>query len=250
MKKFLFFPLMAILFVGTIDFLSSCSNASASKVDVVNGTTPMDVHDIQWRTEFINSLKEMTPEQRKAEVDRVLPRLNSQLVASLQQRGKYCEIKSIEYAFGSGKAKEVESGDGNSYDGYYADQLYAIVKGGSCFKDSTIVFIQCLNGTFVIDGESIFSLGFSQPVFVIQKPNGINTYTDYRTSIWLAEVFGLKVHKGQGWSGPIISYKEAYDLYDRLGETAVTVEVYDGDQFDLGNMTYTHNGKVTYAKRE
>jgi hypothetical protein len=248
MKKNLSFIVAAILLIGIDAYFVSCSNAKASNVDVVNGTQPVDVHDIQWKKQFIASLKPLSPVERKTRIDQVVPRLNTQLVENLRERGFGCEIKSITYVFGSGTAKEVASGDGNTYNGHFDDQLYAVIKGGDCFKDSLMAFVQCFNGVFVIEGDNQETIGTYAPVFTIGKGWGINRYVEYLNSVWLAEVFGIPLHEGQGWDGKIITPARARELYNQLGETAVTVEVYEGDVFDLGNMTYTHFGKVLHAK--
>lgn len=220
---------------------ASCNKGE--NVDVVNGVEAVDVHDIKWRTEFINSLKDLTPAQRKEKIDEVVPRLNSQLVATLQAHGKDCEVKSITYVFGSGQARQVASGDGKLHDGYFNDQLYAVVKGGACFGDSLMAFVRCFNGVFIIEGENQEVIGTYEPVFTIGKGQGINTYVDYRTSIWLAEKFKLTLYKGRAWdSSKVITPKQAYKLEPDLAEVPVTVRVFAGDHFDLGAMTY--NGKV------
>ncbi len=228
----------ALLIIGIGETLSSCSSAGATKLDVVNGTVPVSVHDIEWRKSLIETLKPMTPTERKAEIDKVLPRLNSQLVASLRERGYGCDIASIEYVFGSGTSESVESGDGNTYSGFYEDQLYAVIKGDKCFKDSMMVFVQCFNGTFVIDGKSIYSIGIYEPSFTIEKGKGINSYVDYRTAVWIAEQFNLPLYKGQGWKGPIITPTQARQYENDLDRQAITVKVYPGDYFNLGTITY------------
>ncbi|MEK7106299.1 MAG: hypothetical protein AAB895_02995, partial [Patescibacteria group bacterium] len=93
-------------------------------------------------------------------------------------------------------------------------------------------------------------IGTYDLTFTIGKGVGINRYVEYMNSIWLAEIFSLPLHEGQGWSGPIITPQRARELYNQLGETAVTVEVYEDDIFNLRDKTYTHNGKVTHAKLE
>lgn len=230
--------LLLTAFVAMCMMFASCNKSE--KLDVVNGIVPVDVHDIQWRADFIKSLKPLTPAQRKAEIDKVVPRLNTQLVAMLRNHGKNCEITSITYVFGSGSARQVASGDGNTYDGEFSDQLYAVVKGGTCFGDSLMAFVQCFNGVFIIEGENQEIIGTYEPEFTIAKGQGINRYVDYRTSIWLAEHFDLKLYHGKGWNKKNeISAKEARELENTLYKTQVTVRVFPGDHFNLGTMEYT-----------
>lgn len=237
MKKLLF---LALCLIGLSVWIYSCSSANAKPVDVVNGTQPFDVHDIEWKKNFIESLKPLTPKERKEKIDQVLPRLNSSLVKSIRSRGFDCEIKTITYVFGSGTAKKVASGDGANYDGVFTDQLYAVVKGGKCFGDSLMAFVQCFNGVFTIEGENQQTIGTYAPVFTIGKGFGINRYVDYGTSIWLAEKFHLTLYTGKGWDPKnIITPEKARQLEHDLLNTQVTVRVNEGDVFDLGNMTYT-----------
>ncbi len=253
----IFLILSGIIFFLMYNCNVSCTNAGATKkLDIVNGTAPMDIHDIEWRKAFIAELKELSPEQRIAQINRVLPRLNAQLVASLHKRGLACEIVSISYGFGTGDAEAVGSGDGHKYDGVFEDQLFAIVKGkpgNHCFKDSLgfrdslVVFVQCFNGTFVINGEATYGdiliPSTSSPRFTIEKGMGINHYVDYRTSIWLAKKMGLKIFKGKGRGRKEITPESAYEFEPYLGRIFVNVPVNEGDQFDLGRMTYTPANK-------
>lgn len=248
--------LFSFLLITALSFLSinfsSCTGAKAANpVDVVNGTTPINTHDIEWRKDFIAKLKPLTPEQRKEEIDRVLPRLNGSLFGAIRAGGFDCEITSVTYMFGSGTADSVASGDGKKYNGYFEDQLYAVAKGPKCIKDSVTVFVQCFNGYVTLKGdESNQVVGTYLPAFTIQIGNGANRYVDYRTAIWLADIFDIPLHKGRSWKDPLITPKEAYTLFDKLGEVPVTMEVYPGDVFNLGDQTYTHNGVVKHAKKK
>lgn len=230
--------MLAFIFIFTA---SSCSKNGDKnpQIDVVNGLTPMDVHDIQWRKDLITRLKSLTPAQRKAEIDKEVPRLNSQLVAYLVSRGKTCPVKNITYGFGSGKADSVESARSPRQNGVFTDQLFAIVKGGKCFGDSLIVFVQCFNGTFALAGDNLETIGTYVPEFTIAKGRGLNNYVDYQTSIWLAEKFNLKLYKSHSWDDTkVISPADARALETKLDSIPVTVRVFAGDHFNLSDMTY------------
>lgn len=250
MKTKIFLSLSALLLIiGTYFSCSKTQTVKAAEVDdVVNGPVPVDVHDIEWRKRFIQKLKPLTADQRKVEIEKALPHLNTSLAMMLQNHGYNCEFK-ITYVFGSGNADSVKSGDGKYYRGGFKDQLYAIVKG-PCFKDSLITFVQCFNGVFVIEGENQQIIGTYNPIFTIEKGRGLNWYVEYFNAIDLAEAFNLPLHRGQGWKGPLVTPTQARALYPTLGERAVTVEVYEGDIFNVGDMTYTHNGKVMHARKK
>lgn len=210
-----------------------------NKKDVVGGIQPMEESGIGWRTEIIDSLRKLPQDQRAGFIQQNVPQLNSQLIRFLRNSGYDCNVDSVTYLFGSGKAKGVQSGDGNTYNGYYDEQLYAVIKGETCFKDSLVVFVQCLNGTFSLKGKTVQNLGSYKPRFTIEKGNGINAYVDYQTSIFLAEHFKLPVYVGRNPGiRKRISYQMAKDLEAHLGRKQVTVLVYPGDEFDLGTMTY------------
>lgn len=150
-NKRLPFIILALAAIGAIIFFAA--SCSKTELDAVRGIQPVSTNDLEWKRSFIDELKSMSPTERKEEVDKFAPRLNSQLVAFLQRSGYTCNIGSITYKFGSGDASEIKSGDGNTYDLPFADQLYAVVKGGACFRDSLMIFVECFNGTFSIVGD-------------------------------------------------------------------------------------------------
>jgi hypothetical protein len=232
MKKFIF---AAMVGLATL-LIISCSTK-----DVINDIDPMETEGLEMRSQIVDSLRKLPAEERGRFMEQNAPQLNSMLTSYLRQRGYSCEIKTIGYGFGSGKAKGVESGDGNRHNGHYNDQLYAIVKGGKCFDDSLIVFVQCLNGTFSLKGDGQ-SLGTYVPEFTIDSLMGINRYVDYPTSIYLAEYFNIPIYRGKKMAEKFrITPAEARLLEGSIGNTQITVKVYPGDHFHLGTMTYTRS---------
>jgi hypothetical protein len=246
--------LLLLVAIASVSVFYACNEVNASKLDVVNNIPPMDVHDIAFRQMIVDSIQKLPIEKRADYMNEVAPHLTPKLVKNLRNRGFTCDITSITYMLGKGRADSVTSGDGKKYSGTYgyvegkpAGELFAVVKGNSeCFKDSLIVFVACLNGTFEIEGDNTQALGSYDPVFVIEKGNGINSYVDYQTSIWLADIFDIKLTQGPG--GKVLTPEEAYALEQKVGSIPVTAKVSPGDIFNLGNMTYTHNGKVIHAK--
>lgn len=235
MKKRKIFAGVVLVIIIVLIIFSVMKN----KKDVVGGIQPMEESGIGWRTEIIDSLRKLPQDQRSEFIQKNVPQLNSQLIRFLRNSRYDCNVDSVTYLFGSGKAKGVQSGDGNTYDGYYDEQLYAVIKGETCFKDSLVVFVQCLNGTFSLKGKTVQNLGSYKPRFTIEKGNGINAYVDYQTSIFLAEHFKLPVYIGRDPRfRKRISYQMAKDLEVHLDRKQVTVLVYPGDEFDLGTMSY------------
>lgn len=220
----------ALMVVLISVFFFACSK------DVVTDHDPVSADD--WRTEIVTKLRSADNDvQRSAIMEQSGVRLTTQLIHFLKSSGYNCPIDTITYHYGSGKAMDVASGDGNTYDGKFKSQPYAVVKGGACFKGTLYVFILCFNGTFSLESDSKI-IGHGSQVFTIRSGKGINYYVDYRTSIWLAEEFNLPLYKGSGWNKKnIITPEEALYLEDQLGMTKVTVRVFAGDTFDLRNMT-------------
>lgn len=246
----MFFVGFCTLAVITGRIFSSCTQTKgAALIDVVNGTMAVNPHDTTWRKEFIAKLKPLTPEQRRVEIDRVLPRLNSSIMSRLD--GSFnCTNVAITYMFGSGTADSVASGDGKKYSGYFKDELYAVVKSPNCITDSVTLFVKCFNGWVTMKADDGWQvIGSYDPVFTIEKDWGINRYVDYRTAIWLAEKFQLTIYEGHGKGRKVITPEKAYALEGKLGENFVNVPVDPGDVFNLGNMTYTHSGEIKHAAR-
>lgn len=239
MKKVFFFSFALITVLGFSFYFSSCSNAVASKIDVVNDIPPMDVHDAAWRKEFIAKLKPLSPEQRAKEIEQVAPRLNSQILAYLRIRGYKCDIEPITYVFGSGNADSVSSGNGTTNNsGIFTDQLYAVIKGGDCLKkDSLMMFVQCFNGVVSIVGDT-YVVGSYNTAFSVEKGKGYNHYVDYQTSIFIAEQFNIPLYSGK--ERKVITPQRARELEDSLEFIQVTPRAEPGDRVDLGNMTYVH----------
>jgi len=214
-----------------------CSFFFACGKDVVEDRDPVNSDD--WRTELVTQLRSAQNDaERSIIMEENGVRLTSQLIYFLKSNGYDCRIDTIEYRYGSGKAMDVASGDGNTYDGKFKSQPYAIVKGGECFKDSMFVFILCFNGTFSLSSSDSRIIGHGSQVFTIGRGKGINYYVDYRTSVWLAETFNLPLYKGKGWNEKnIINPEEALALENEIDRIQVTVKVFPGDRFDLRNMT-------------
>jgi hypothetical protein len=239
MKRVLKYVSLLFAMIIVVIGLDHCLGKNAAEVDVVNGIKPFDVHNIEWRKAFIAKLKPLTPAQRKEEIDKVLPYLNGSLMNTVRKNGYDCDVKTVTYVFGSGTAKKVASGDGKQYDGYFNDQLYAVVKGDKCFKDSLMLFVACFNGVFTIENNKDNQvIGTYEPSFTIEKNWGLNHYVDYQTSIWIARYFNIPIYIGKNMD-KMITPDRALELEDSVAYYQIAPKVFPGDHFDLGTMKYT-----------
>ena len=195
-----------------------------------------------WRTQLVQDIQNApNDEVRIKMLNQRSSYLTQQLIMYLRNNGYKCPIDTILYRYGSGKAKNVTSKNGK-HSGPFKPQPYAVIKGGKCFKDSMYVFILCFNGTFSLTSSDASNIGGGSPRFTIAAGNGINSYVNYKTSIDLAETFHIPIYKGKGWDATNrITPAQARALENQIDQHQITVRVFEGDLFDLGNMTY--NGR-------
>lgn len=82
---------VVLLLAGAAYYFLSPTNTQASVgrwvSDVVHGTTPVDVHDSSWTNPFLRKLKTLSPEKRKAELDKNAPRVTGRIIEHLVNRG-------------------------------------------------------------------------------------------------------------------------------------------------------------------
>ncbi len=213
---------------------------SCKKKDVVFDHPPMSSDP--WRNQLVSDLQNAPNDETRIKMlNQRSSYLTQQLIMYLRNHGYKCPIDTILYRYGSGKAIDVTAKDGK-HSGPFKPQPYALIKGGECFRDSMYVFILCFNGTFSLTSSDASNIGGGSPRFRIAAGNGINSYVDYKTSIDLAEAFHIPIYKGKGWNDANrITPAQARALENQLGQHQVTVRVFEGDEFDLGNMTY--NGR-------
>jgi hypothetical protein len=232
---------LCALFVAASLFSVFFFSCNSSK-DVVTDIKPVETNE--WRSQLVRDLQNArTDDERRVIMaqDDNEKHLTAMLIDFLRRKNYKCEIKSVTYHFGNGKANAVEDGNGERHDGVYTNQPYASIQGDTCFKDGLNVFIECFNGTFSLIPNNNSAIGNGTLVFTIRAGEGTNHHiTDYLSSISIAHRFGLKFYQGEGWDNEI-SYDSAVALAPRIMETRVSPRVFDGDVFDLGRDTY--NGK-------
>jgi hypothetical protein len=250
-KKMLLFAMIFIAF-GTTFYFTSCNSANAKKLDVARDITPA-VTPTREVVTLIDQIRQADPNQQ-AKILSQNEWLNQRLIMHALQN-KYITAKQAEnidtvaYYYGSSDA-QAKNKNGKLFDGKIVDELVGFIYIKNVKKPVRII-VYCTNGMFGPELENMKRVGTLPLIFDIEVGNGPNRYVEYSTSIWLADIFGLTLHQGRGWDGPQITPEQAYTLQDSLGKVPVTMRVYPGDRFNLGNMTYTrYDGKVFHAKLE
>ena len=140
--KQVFFTIMVI---ATIAVMASCNK---SKVDPIHGTVPVDTtfwsgtsHDTYFPLNEFRRLGEAndTAAQRVM-VDKYRKALTANVIAHYPI---ITNEKNIRFVLGSGFAKDVKSGDGNTYSGDFKNELIIIIDDPAV---SDILFLACGNG--------------------------------------------------------------------------------------------------------
>lgn len=221
---------LAILFLA-----SSCSK---NDVDLAKGIDPRITPD-NTLIQTLADISSAPDDQARMEIISETPSLNSKIITYAKELGQIREnahIDSLVYYFGSAEA-QAEDKSGKIFDGKIIDETVAFIyHDGS--KEPFAVIVYCQNGMFGPMNE-LRRLGRANLAFVIGKGEGLNRYVDYQTSIMLAEYFNIPIYRGRQMNqSNLISGDEALSLESSLDQLQVTVKVYQGDQFDIGKMTY------------
>lgn len=240
-KTFRFgFALTIVLSFLSINFLSSCNNAKAEKIDVARGIAPMVTPSAQV-VSFIDEFRQTEP-SRQAVLLTSNPWLNQRLIMYAREN-KYltpgANIDSVVYHYGSSKAQAADK-TGKIFKGQITNELvgFIYVKGK---KDPVGVIVYCTNGTFGALSDNLRRVGTLPGSFTILKGQGINHHVDYQTAIMLAEHFNLPLYRGKNQTDANrITPTVAKNMESETDRTQVTVKVFPGDNFNLNTMTMTH----------
>ena len=150
----------------------------------------------------------------------------------------------MDFHFGSLKDVRAEGGDGQTREGYFKDQVIALVHVRGVNKPLAVI-VQCLNGVFQLPENmqraGMQHLGNYTPVerFTIGPREGLTHHVDFPTAINLADRFDLPLYKGREMStARRITPDQARALEDRTDWVQVTVYVVEGDIFDLRDSTF------------
>lgn len=239
MKKNFLFWLAVILISAEITHVS-CSNAKGSGLDVARGITPM-VTPSPEVVSFIDEFRQTDPSQQAALLSKN-SWLNQRLIMYAREN-KYIPagavIDSVAYHYGSSKAQAADK-TGKIFKGHITDELVGFVYIKGAKNNPTGIIVYCTNGTFGPLSENLRRVGTLSGIFTIKKGQGITPYVDYQTSIMLAEYFSLPLYRGKIQTEENrITPTVAKNMESNTDRVQVTVRVYEGDVFNLNNMTYT-----------
>lgn len=229
---------MLMLLVMTIGN-TACGKAEA--IDVVNHQSP--VSDLYGRIRHdLEQMRTMPPEERATYLRTNWPNLEVGVVNFLRQREKIQPNQSIDrvdFRFGSMKNVRADGGDGQTREGYFNDQIVALVYVRGSTRPLAVI-VQCLNGVYVLpedlDAQNMQHIGSYRPVerFTIGYREGLIHHVDFPTAIVLAEQHQLDLYRTQVMSDRNkITPAQARALESRTDWIQVTVRVYEGDTFDL-----------------
>lgn len=218
-------------------------------VDVVNGVTPVStaLGDIRVT---LAELAQMPVEQRETRLRQEWPNLEESVVYFLRQRDRLprdAEVERVRFFFGSMDNVRAVDGDGNMHEGYFRDQLVARVDIRGHEKPIDVI-VQCLNGVMSLpeDLAALQPLGTATPEqrFTIGPREGLVHHVDYPVAIDLAQRFNLPLYRGQHMTETArITPDQARQLEPMTDRVQVTVQVYEGDTFDLMRMSFTPSSR-------
>jgi hypothetical protein len=227
--------------------LMSAQPAEAYLVDVVRGVQPVSDHFTERAVSIQAALKELPPEKRAAYIKENYPNLDEQAVLYLERRGKLRPtdtVERVEFRFGSLDSVVAETGeidaDGKPKEarGYFKEQLVALVFVAGRDEPFAVI-MECGNGLLnhLPEDERFSVAGVFEPriEFTVQSGESLNDHTDHETALDFAERCGLQVTRGRGKDLKTVSVAAARGL--NTDEVLVRVIVYDGDRFNLRDMT-------------
>ena len=245
MKKRNIAVIFGMVVVALLIYISWPTSKTVKAVDVVNGITPASsaLSDIRVT---LQELARMPTNQREARLRQDWPRLEQGVVYFLRRANRLpdnTEVERVEFRFGSLDHVRAQDGAGNQHEGYFRDQLVARVYLRGDQKPVDVI-VQCLNGTFFLpeDYNKLQPIGSYNVAerFTIGPREGLIHHVDFPVAIDLAERFHLPLYRGRHMKDKAqISPAEARRLEPMTDRVQVTVQVYEGDAFDLVSMTYT-----------
>lgn len=153
--------------------------------------------------------------------------------------------KKVRFIFGSGKVKNLLSGDGKTYNGKFKNELVVVVND-PCAKDT--VFLACGNGMLSpINFKNYSDWGHVEKCrFVVEKGQSL-AYFLPKLEDWgvKADELGLPISNSKG---KVVSQKV---YLNRLGKWW-SDHLFPGDIIDLCNKTITNSlgQKVDFERRQ
>lgn len=214
-------------------------------IDLVAGIPPVSTAYASI-AEFLPELEDLTSQQILERIATEYPHLDEGVVYYLREKGKIptgAAVSRVEFRYGSLDGVRAESADGTVHDGYFHNQLLASV-WTSASPDPLTVIVTCLNGTFMLPGQLDSTLFVSIEVpterFVIGRGEGLIHHVDFDHAIDLAQRFNLPLFRGREIGREhAITPDQARALEGETDRVQITVMVFEGDQFDLAQGSYT-----------
>jgi hypothetical protein len=248
--------LIAIIVVAVI-FWPSKHIDSHQPVNVVDGVPPVsramesDVVSVQ------NALAAMPANQREAWLRTHYPHLAEGVQYYLRQErviSPDVQIDRIRFMYGSLDGVRANTGTGNNVTGMFHNKIVALVyfHGESLPRAFAL---QCMNGLMEVPPgyeARLQNLGDRTPnmVFTIGPREGLTKHLDYRASVDVADRFNIPMYRGKVQNAAHrISYMDARALQSETDRIQVTARVFEGDRFDLVNMTYVSAKDLARATR-
>lgn len=219
---------------------------SKKQVDLVNGVPPVAT-SLAGVEETLSTLASLPPGERGAYLERTWPHLEEDVVYYLRRIGKLplygTPVTRVEFLYGSMDYAVAESGDGQRRQGFFSNQLVAVVYPQG--REPIPVIVKCLNGTFMLPEDlrqHLQMVGDHAPEerFTIGPREGLIHHVDFPTAIDMAQQFNLPLYRGRIIDDKFrITPDEARHLESTTDRLQVTVYVVEGDQFNLVSMTFT-----------
>lgn len=241
MRKTIFIAFVAI---ATIAAMASCNT------DPIHGTAPVTrafFTDEEGKSNFpLEEFHQYGQEGDTLNQRKLVNKYRKTLTANVVR--KYSEYsltpENIKFVLGSGFAKNVQSGDGKTYNGKFRNELIIIIDSDTV-KDT--VFLACGNGMLSplrLKSQSNFGTA-EQWRFTIKKGEGLATYLpDLKEWGKTAEDLGIMILDEQGNQVTSETYMTHLGKWRSL--------LFEGDVIDLiAGKVYNENGQqVDFARRK
>lgn len=216
-----------------------------SGIDVVNGVEPVSDQHHVMAEQLIAELREVPEAERADYMSTRYPELGASIIAQLRERGQIPSgqtVDSIDYRFGSMDGVVAERGDGEPVEGWFEDQLLAVVHVTGQ-TEPVVVIVRCSNGLIDFPGDQLESMtrvggNAGQNIWITVPPGGsLAQLVGYRTAIDMAERNGRALTRTQlGGRPERISYNEARALENATDRNFVFAPVYPGERLNPATL--------------
>lgn len=235
-----------------VTLLFSCSKEQTKKIDLVNDLDP--VHRLNNdHTRIMAAIVSVPDDEKMDYINEHWPTLANDVVywiksypGHLPEDARISNTAVIDstvlfYGSGEGIANDNKM---KKYEGEFTGRLIAAIYIHGDVNNPHLYFVECVNG-LVISVESkqnVKRLGRTNNdfEFTIASGEGLCHHVSYETSIMMAESFALPLYRGRNQlQSKRITYAEGRSLRGKTDQIQVTVQVYEGDHFNLNTGVYT-----------